>query len=250
MKTVEGLSLFILIIAVIALFSAGLVLAVVPFGADITENVTTRAAPDDPELHNANAGNVTYMTIFGYSVTQAWQGYYGNVSGTIMLADNNDKVLYNWSLANPEGEVYATENGTGQVDWGNVECFNISENGNLTALETWFNISSADPDGVNETFSYSNDHDVFYTADETFSYGECAAAFMFNSSGASDPTQFQEVLLTDQSDDVQIIFVALIEEFGRAGFDGNNYDFEMVVLENGHGTDTAYRNYYFYVELQ
>ena len=248
MKTVEGLSLFVLVILVIALFSAGLVFAAIPFGADIVENITTRAPPDAPELHNANAGNVTYLTLFGYSVTQSWQGYYGNVSGTIQLADNNDKVLYNWSLANPEGEVYATQNGTGQVNWGNVACFDLATN--HEALEVWFNISSSDPDGVNETFSDSNGHDVFYTADEEFTAGECAAAHMFNVSGTSDSTQFQEVILTDQSDVVQTIFVALIEEFGRAGFDGNNYDFEMIVLENGHGTNTAYTDYYFYVELQ
>jgi len=248
MKTVKGLSLFVLIAVVVALFSFGLVLAAVPFGADITENVTTRAPPDAPESHDANAGNVTYMTLYGYTVTQAWQGYYGNVSGTIQLADNNDKVLYNWSLANPRGEVYATENGT-NVDWGNIACKNIS-GANLTALETWFNISYDDPDGINETFSDSNTHDVFYTASEDFTAGECASAYMFNGSGASYSSEFQEVLLTDQSDVVQTIFTSIIEQYGKAGFDGNNYDFEMIVLENGHGTDVAYRNYYFYVELE
>jgi len=238
----------VLIIVVIALFSFGLVLAVQPFGADITYNITTSAPADVAESHDANAGNVTYLTLYGYTTTQSWQGYYGNVSGTIQLTDSNDKVLYNWSLANPEGEVYATENGSGQVDWNNIACFDLEND--HEALETWFNISTDDVDGINETFSDSNSHEGFYTSNVQFTPGVCAAAYMFNASGEGYATEFEEVLLTDQSDTVQVVFTSIIEEYGRNGFDGNNYDFEMVVLENGHGTDEAYRNYYFYVELQ
>ncbi len=248
MKTVESIFLLVLVAVIVALCSFGLVLAVEPFGADIVYNVTTRAPLDTAELHEANAGNVTYMTIYGYTVTQAWQGYYGNISGTVQLADSNDKVLYNWSLANPQGEVYATENGTGQVAWGNIACFDLATN--HEALETWFNISYDDVDGINETFSDSKTHEGFYTANHQFIPGQCAAAYMFNASGEGYASEFEEVMLTDGSDTVQTIFTSLIEEHGRAGFDGNNYDFEMIVLENGHGTDIAYRNYYFYVELQ
>lgn len=248
MKTVKGLSLFILIIGILALFSCGLVLAIVPFGADIVENVTTRSPPDDPESHEAWAGNVTYLTLYGYSTTQSWQGYYGNVSGTIQLADNNDKVLYNWTLADPEGEVYATVNGTAQVDWANVVCFDLDANHG--ALETLFNLSSDDVDGVNETFFNSNNHEGFFTANVQFDAGECAASYMYNNNGTGTEGVFEEVLLTDGSATTQVIFTSIIDEFGSAGFDGNNYDFEMVVLENGHGIDVATTVYYFYVELE
>jgi hypothetical protein len=244
---VKLLSLFVAIVVVGSVCLLNGVFAVQPFGADITFNVTTRAPADDPESHEANAGNVTYMTLYGYTITQSWQGYYGNISGTVMLADNNDNVLYNWSLADPEGEVYASENGTG-IDWGNIACFDLDADHNT--LETWFNISYDDVDGVNETFSDGNTHERFYTANTEFTPGQCAAAWLFNDTGFQGANTWEEVLLTDQSDTVQVIFTSLIEEHGATGFDGNNYDFQMIVLEDGHGTDVDYRDYYFYVELQ
>ncbi len=243
---VKLLSLLVAIFVVVSVSLFSGVFAVEPFGADITLNVTTRAPADQAELHNANAGNVTYMTLYGYTVTQSWQGYYGNVSGTIQLADNLDKVLYNWSLANPEGEVYASENGTG-IDWGNIACWDMANN---ETLETWFNISNDDVDGLNETFSDDNTHEDFYTAGTHFAPGTCTTAYLFNNTGYQGANTWEEVILTDGSDVVQTIFTSLIEEGGAVGFDGNNYDFQMIVLEDGHGTDTDYRDYYFYVELQ
>ncbi len=248
MRTVKKLvPLFVAIVLIVIICSLNGVFAGLPTGADITFNVTTRADPDTAENHDANAGNVTYMTLYGYSVTQSWQGYYGNVSGTIMLADQNDAVLYNWSLVDPEGEVYASENGTG-IDWGNIACFDLAND--HQDLETWFNISTDDVDGVNETFSDDNTHERFYTAGTEFTPGQCATAYLFNNTGASGANTWEEVILTDQSDTVQTIFTSLIEEGGAVGFDGNNYDFQMIVLEDGHGTDTDYRDYYFYVELE
>jgi hypothetical protein len=234
-------------IVLVMLIYFGSVKAVEPFGADITENTTSRAPADDPDSIPAQAGNVTRLDIFGFTVTQSWQGYYGNVSGTIQLADSNDKVLYNWSLASPEGEVYASRNGSGEISWGNVDCFNMA---NHQSLETFYNISTDDADGVNETFSDDNSHDPFYTANTYFSAGQCAASYMYTGTGTGESGKFEEVLLTDGSDSAQVIFTALLEEEDVAGFDGEYYDFEMIVLENGHGTDTSTVPYYFYVELQ
>jgi len=221
--------------------------AVQPSGANYTNEVTTTSPLDDPQSHTAQAGNVTRLDIYGYTTTQSWQGYYGNVSGTIQLADSSDKVFYNWSLASPSGEVYATENGSGQVDWSNTACFQM---GNHSDLETRFNISTDDVDGVNETFSDDNSHDKFFTANREFAAGACPATYMYTENGEGEAGKFEEVLLTDQSDDIQVIFTALLEEEDVLGFDGEYYDFEMIVLENGHGTDTLSTQYYFYVELQ
>jgi hypothetical protein len=48
------------------------------------------------------------MNIFGYTTTQSWQVILVNVTGTIQLADADDNIMYNWSLADPEGEIYAS----------------------------------------------------------------------------------------------------------------------------------------------
>jgi hypothetical protein len=226
-------------------FSITFALAVEPFGANYTNVSSQRATPDDPAQIAAIAGNVTEINIEGFTTTQSWQGYFGNVSGTIQLADADDNQMYNWTLASPQGEVYASTSNS--IDWANIACFDLA--GNHSALESAFSIESDDVDGVNETFSDTWDHDLFYTNNIEFSANECAATSIFDSTGQSVDNNFEEVLLTDQSAQTQVIFTSILDE-DILGFDGRSHDFQMLVLEDGHGTDTATTPYYFYVELE
>ena len=41
----------------------------------------------------AEAGNITELTIDDRRTTQAWQGYYGNITGTITLDDANNYTM-------------------------------------------------------------------------------------------------------------------------------------------------------------
>ena len=221
------------------------VMAVQPFGASYTELKTERAPMDIAANHSAIAGNVTEMSVTGFSTTQTWQGYFGNVTGTIQLADASDNQMYNWTLASPEGEIYATTDNS--VAWADITCFSM---GNHSALETEFNIISDDVDGINETFSTGNGHDMFYTNNVQFTTGLCPSTSIYDSTGASVDNNFEEVLLTDASSDTQIIFAAILDEEDVLGFDNAYHDFEMLVLEDGHGTNVATTTYYFYVELE
>ncbi|HOH03980.1 MAG TPA: hypothetical protein PK032_00740 [Candidatus Pacearchaeota archaeon] len=209
-----------------------------PTGANVTNLSSTRAPADDPTSAEAIAGNVTELSIFGYSLTQSWQGYFGNVSGTIMLADGNDNVMYNWSLASPEGEIYATNSSS--VEWQGIQCYD--EANNMTFFENMFGIKPDDVDGINETFNL-NDHPEFVTNSILFTAGSCDNTKLFDSNGVGT---FDEVLLTDGSN---LIFTSLLLEDAN-GFDNVPHDFEMIVLENGHGTDIATTTYYFWVELE
>jgi len=224
---------------------ASTVLAVQPFGANYTEIKTERAPADLAQDHEAIAGNVTELVINGFSTTQSWQGYFGNVSGAIKLSDASDNQMYNWSLASPEGEIYATT--TTSIAWEDITCFSM---GNHSALETLFNIADSDVDGVNETFSTGNGHDEFYTNNVQFTTGLCPSTSIYDDTGASVDNHFEEVLLTDASADTQVIFTAILDEEDVSGFDNAMHDFEMLVLEDGHGTNTATTTYYFYVELE
>jgi len=237
-----------------------------PNGANITVERTERAPNDSAGSHNAQAGNVTELNIFGYSITQSWQGYFGNVSGVIQLADSNDKTMYNWTLASPEGEVYASTNSS--INWANIQCFNFTANGssgdesgngggtnlqgtNLSVLESIFNIISDDVDGVDETFTLSGagTHDLFYTANKQFEEGECKSTRIYNSTGIGSDNQFEEVLLYEAVTS-SVVFASLLEEANTLGFDSKSHDFEMLVLEDGHGTNVETTTYYFFVELE
>jgi hypothetical protein len=93
-----------------------------PFGAEVTSGNSSRANITAPMSIPAQAGNVTEINIFGYSITKSWQGYFGNVSGTMTLSDSANNVMYNWSIVSPRGQVYASTNNS--IQWENIQCFN------------------------------------------------------------------------------------------------------------------------------
>jgi len=232
-----------LLIVVLFLSSLSLVIAD-PSGAT---TVTQEASSNGPSAgtaanHSAIAGNVTEITIYGDSITQSWQGYYGNVSGAIRLANAAGNPMYNWSLASPQGEVFAST--ASSITWANIQCFNWTENG--TALETAYNINDS-ADGVNETFSTGNNHDAFSVGTISFDADDCMSTMVFDDTGASVDNYFEEVLLHDGASTT--IFAALLEE-DEAGFDNAQHDFEMLVLEDGHSGDSQTTPYFFYVELE
>jgi len=250
---------------VLFVLASGVVLAIVPNGAQVTDLGNQTAPADAAGNHSAFAGNMTELNLWGYSVTQSWQGYFGNVSGTIMLADAGDRVMYNWSLASPQGEIYASRNKS--VSWLSLHCFNFSATGtylddsanagntslygmNLTQLEASYNINYSSVDGVDETFNLNgaDSHDLFYTSNLKFEEGECRSTRVYSNAGSGENNKFEEVLMYDSSTQ-SVVFASLLEE-DTAGFDNRHHDFEMMVLEDGHGTDTSTTPYYFYVELQ
>ncbi|MGD9276126.1 MAG: hypothetical protein PVJ67_03050 [Candidatus Pacearchaeota archaeon] len=222
-------------------FSA-MVLAAGPSGASLVGGSNETAPADSPDANSAFAGNITELTITGYSTTQTWQGYFGNVTGIIQLADASDNVLYNWSLSDPEGEVYASN--ASSIAWASIACYNVDTDS--LGIESSYNIGATDVDGLNETFAVNN-HDAFYTNSVEFTENECSSVQLYDDTGASVDQHFEEVVLTDAAN---IIFASLLEDASVDGFDQADHDFEMLVLEDGHDGDVSTTTYYFYVELE
>lgn len=254
----------IVLFIIIFVLSAGYVFAeeVVPTGPDSIDILTSgrHINHSNPVTVQAKAGNVTALRINSTRVTQAWQGYYGNITGVITLDDADNFTMYNWEIPSPQGEIYAS-NGS-EVIWSNVYCMNLSYNANdaayainSTQIERNFGINNTeygddieDYDGLNETF-----YD-FYTDPVGFRVGSieinnldgCSLAHPFTDEQPN--TGWDELLLTDNR---SLIFTGLLRE------DGDNFqpgdqtsDFQLMVLENGHyGEEAATTNYYFYVEL-
>lgn len=264
-KSVQNRVILLSIIFVCLVFlvlSLSSVIAV-PFGAGtVTEENNTWAPADVPDSHDAFAGNVTELIISGYSTTNTWQGYYGNVTGVIQLADSADNVMYNWSDTNPEGEVYASTNDS--IDWYYIQCFNHTADGtygddtaqagatslygmNHTQLQENFNIELDDPDAVNNSFAFNvteESHPLFYTNSFQFDAGECMSIELYNSTGVGD---FYEILMYEPTGQ-SVIFNSILKRDAN-GFDNRLHDFEMLVLDDAHGIDLAPTTYYFYIEL-
>lgn len=257
-------NLIILFLGLVGFVFLHNVSAISPNGANFTIVRSSSAPNDSATSNNAMAGNITELNVFAYATTTAWQGYVGNVSGAIRLADSNGAVLYNWTLTNPSGEVYASTNVT--IQWSNIQCFNFTALGNfsvggevygntsiygynVTQLESRFNINVTSVDGVNETFSKTISHGQFYTANQLFTAGECLSANIFDNAGKSTSGNFEEVLLYEPTT-TSVVFASILEE-SLSGYDSKPRDFEMLVLEDGHGAQaTTTTPYYFFVELE
>jgi hypothetical protein len=209
-----------------------------------------------PQNIEAEAGNVTQFDVNASSVTRTWQGYFGNITGRIVLGDAANNTIYDWNVANPKGEIYAVRSVTVPA-WFDVRC---STSGEVDAEDAALNVNRTlgadDKDAVNNTFldtaSAGPGHAPFYTADQSIAQDSCYAAWMHDNTYQAS-INFEEVLLSDAAT-VPIIYTGIIAHTinpnaESTGFDGATHDFEMLVGEDGHGTNVATSTYYFYVEL-
>jgi len=203
-----------------------------------------------PASTQAEAGNVTQLNLTAISTTKAWQGYYGEITGTITLENANGDVFYNWSAMEPKGEIYASINNT--INWDNIQCFEWSGTPDLETVESWYGIEDDDADGINETFT-DDSNIAFSVGTHNISANTCPATNVYQNGGPV-PGNFENVLLTDG---VTIIFTTIIEnnEADNAtdivGFDGQTHDFQLLVAENGHdGYEDTTTTYYFWAEIE
>ncbi|MFC1705173.1 hypothetical protein ACFLZ6_02500 [Nanoarchaeota archaeon] len=251
---------------VILLMSVSFVIAAIPEGPSTFDvKASTRRSVYPKASHNAYAGNVTHLVVAAQTVTQSWQGYVGNVTGTITLDDSSNYTLYDWSLGDPEGEIYATNAST--VSWatGNVICWNWSDpvgsELQLTDIEGELGMAADDVDGVNETFTcdmcderaISTTHTNFYVGGQLIDGsqtgdgdGPCPVTNLYN--GTHVAGAHEEVILYEDTQNA-IIYTSIIE-IDKNGYNNQTWDFEMIVGEDGHNGDTGTTTYFFYVELE
>jgi hypothetical protein len=183
------------------------------------------------------------MNLNGNTITNTWQGYFGNVTGKIVLGNSNNNTFYDWNAASPHGEIFATRTSSTPT-WTSIRCANVT---NILAEDTYLGANqTADVDSVNNTFLNSSSFNQFYVGSVNINTSQnCFATRMYNASGVKSTANFAEVLLSDTSN---MIYTSIIDQ-ATIGFDNRTHQFEMLVGENGHGGDTATTAYYFYVEL-
>ncbi len=239
--------------------------AEVPIGAQtMVEGIesTINESQYAPATTEAYAGNISQLTIFGRSQTKHWQGYYGEITGVIVLDDAQNWTMYDWPNTEPKGEIYATVNSTTPI-WNTISCFNYSgleadlTINNTYYWETFYNMTFNDVDGIDETFNMTT-HAAFDVGEYSILTNTCPSTFT-HVSDVWQETNFVEVLLQDSTG--QLIFTTIIEndEEGNnadpTGYDGATHDFQMLVAEDGTSRSGGVRNtatttYYFYLDLE
>ena len=213
-----------------------------PYGADVvTVRNSTRynASEGTVPFINAQAGNVTQLEINATSVTTSWQGFYGNVTGKILLADAAGNNFYDWNMSVPSGEVYASRSNA--VTWAGINCTNQTA---LYSEETTLGQASNDPDSINNTFTLTS-HPAFLVGSSNMT--TCRSTKAYESTGQMGSSYWQ-ILLNDGTNNV---YTTLLDTAGTIGFDDRPWQFQLLVGENGKtGQEATITPYYFYVELQ
>jgi len=204
---------------------------------------------------DAIAGNITQLTITGISQTRSWQGFYGNVTGWITLDDAQNYTFYNWSAAEPRGYVYATLVSHADPSWLNVQCFVHATN--ASAFDTYYNITQDAYDNVTNTFNRTladiSTPQAVYIVSNTFT--TCPAMTIWQDDNAQNDN-FVNYLMWDSTGGTDAwVFGSIIEnkdvsnKTDKNCYNGQPCDFQLLVAENGHGTDTAVTPYYIWVDI-
>jgi len=199
---------------------------------------------------SAIAGNVTEINFNVSFSSTTWQGYYGNITGTIVLGNSANQSLYDWNVATPRGQIYATRTSLVPT-WTAIRCANRTE---INAEDTALGVNqSFDQDSVNRTFLNTTEFGAFYVGatliNSTAVNGtgfpiDCFATQLNDQNG--DPTSaFSEVILSDTNNTVYTGIISM----PTTGFDGRSHQFQMLVGENGQNGDSTSTPYYFYLEL-
>jgi len=106
-------------------------------------------------------------------------------------------------------------------------------------------MNSTSADNINRTFNYTV-HKEFYVSTEHIQASTCRSTATYINDAKqtiNENSLFQEILLTDN---YNMIYAALLND-NSVGYDGGNYDFQLIVPEDD--TTTTPTTYYFFAEL-
>ena len=145
---------FLAAMVLVVSLSAIVLAAPDPSSATLTNGPSSRGTNPYIVNRTAAAGNTTSLNLEQTRITDVLQGFFGNVSGQVVLENAAGNNFYDWSYTNVSGEVYATR--TQITDWSSVNCSNSTH---WEDEETELEIGTSQVDGVNETYNETSHPD-------------------------------------------------------------------------------------------
>jgi hypothetical protein len=200
------------------------------------ETMNTTAAG----FFNISGGYIAALNLSVSAQNMRWKAFVGWVTGGFTLDDSSGSTIYDWSTTITNGRVYATRDSS-TIEWNSIECANLLTN--LESENTALNHTQAD--NITATFSLDTLHDGFLVAGEPILPDTCPTLNTFVNDTSQDDV-FDEVALYDGT---SIVYAALLS-IGEVGYDGNTYDFQMLVPENGTPGFSGATAYYLYAEIE
>ncbi len=234
----------LLIVLLIFLLSISFV-ASVPSAPVITYSSNTTYTSGIVNRSTDAKGTITTITLDSKQQDFKWKAYVGNVSGTLALANAGGTSIYDWAAGTPTGEVYISR--FSNINWASIDCaIAASWNAEHTAL----GITGTASDSINATFNYTTHAAVTVGTNPARSNCQSTATYV-NGLRSNNPmgpaADFQEILLRDTATvGDHMIYAGRIDD-NTVGYDGANYDFQMIVAENESATIPT--TYFFWVEL-
>lgn len=231
----------VIAVALLAAFTG--IASATPTGGSLTVGANETKVESEGATEDAIGGNVTELNISISQQTTKWQGYYGNVSGGIVLEDANSHSMFSWTIDDPTGEIYATPLSS-LPDWTDY-----NNDANTANVDSAFSLGTATT-GVadNATDTFTETHTAFYLAGTQIAADVGPCAKTKNGTGVSN---WETVILTDGdggSVTTDFMFVGLIRE-GGTSFKGTGdlCDYQVIVPDDPN--DVIATTYYFYVEV-
>jgi hypothetical protein len=183
----------------------------------------------------ATGGNITPVNFTEIDfVTGKWQGFYGNVSGELVLAnDGGVNKFVEWTWLN-NGTVFAAAQEMNFTEWRALEAKNAA------AIDTAFGFVAGDSDSADHTFTETSD--ALVIAGQSVPGVANGQAVTLSSAATNWETNAYALTggtITDY------VFAGNISVDGTA-FDGTPQDYQMIVPVT---TTEESQIYYFYVEL-
>ncbi len=233
---------FVLCSFLIFLF-LGFVFAADPVNPDdFTSIANSSKGSPTAKIWNISGGNISTFNLSATVQNTRWKAFVGNMTGSFTLDDASGSTIFDWTLSTITGRIYATRN-SGSINWSGITCSNTTlmeqENG-------WLSHTSI-IDNITATFDES-DHDTLNVGPVTLQSDTCPtlSTYVDNSSQEQGADVFEEMVIIDNTN--KTVYATILEA-DEGGYDGELYDFQMLVPENGSAAWTSSIGYYIYVEL-
>jgi hypothetical protein len=211
-----------------------------PGGVQVLTNSTVSPTPRTAANITTAGGSFTTLLLNATTQTPRWKAYVGDVTGSFRLDDATNYTIYDWTVTNVAGEVYASRNNT--ITWSSIRC---AVNSTLIAEQVGLNITTTKEDSINRTFN-NTIHRGFYVGTTLIANDTCRAIATYVNSTrqqAADNATFQEILL----DDTKSLVYSTILESDIVGYNTSRFDFQMIVAESEYNVNPS--PYYFWAEL-
>ena len=224
--------LFVLFAALSVLLSVvGFAYAAEPGGAVVSNYADLgEYTPQAAGTVSVEAGNTYRADLDANQSTYRWVGVTGNATGTIILADSGNNVLYNWSAQGLL--VYASQ----------------------AATLTWSSLADADAATVTTALAYlasgsDNYANTFTGAAESIG-SQLYPTITSDFASTYDNTGTQSWKTYSLTDGTNLVWAGVVNPTGAANFRGNTVNYQMILPEDGTAGDTTAVNYYMWLELQ